>query len=44
MFGRELAEQVHADSKGSGRLVPVLVEKCIDAVELIGKRWLIYSW
>jgi Rho-type GTPase-activating protein 1/2 len=39
MFGRDLVEQVHADSRGSGRLVPVIVEKCIDAVEIIGKKF-----
>ncbi|THH15660.1 hypothetical protein EW146_g4855 [Bondarzewia mesenterica] len=33
MFGRELIEQVRADSKGADRMVPVVVEKCIDAVE-----------
>ncbi|KAF9478638.1 RhoGAP-domain-containing protein [Pholiota conissans] len=33
MFGRELIEQVEADSKGEERQVPVIVEKCIDAVE-----------
>lgn len=35
MFGRELVEQVHADAKGSGRQVPIIVEKCIDAVEAV---------
>ncbi|KIY44346.1 RhoGAP-domain-containing protein [Fistulina hepatica ATCC 64428] len=33
MFGRHLIEQVHADAKGGDRTVPVIVEKCIDAVE-----------
>ncbi|PPQ68189.1 hypothetical protein CVT25_015021 [Psilocybe cyanescens] len=33
MFGRDLTEQVHADSKGEDRQVPVIVEKCIEAVE-----------
>jgi hypothetical protein len=36
MFGRELIEQVEADSKGEERQVPVIVEKCIDAVEARG--------
>lgn len=35
MFGRDLIEQTHAD--GSDREVPVIVEKCIDAVETLGK-------
>ncbi|KAA1471697.1 RhoGAP-domain-containing protein [Dentipellis sp. KUC8613] len=33
MFGRDLVEQVRADAKGGDRMVPVLVEKCIQAVE-----------
>jgi hypothetical protein len=33
MFGRDLREQVQADSKGEDRQVPVIVEKCIEAVE-----------
>ena len=37
MFGRDLTEQVIADAKGSSRLVPVIVEKCIDAVETFGE-------
>ncbi|TDL26247.1 RhoGAP-domain-containing protein [Rickenella mellea] len=38
MFGRNLIEQVLADSatKGGLRTVPVIVEKCIDAVEALG--------
>lgn len=36
MFGRDLIEQVRADSKGADRMVPVIVEKCIDAVENSG--------
>ena len=37
MFGRDLAEQIKADARGSGeRQVPVIVEKCIDAVEALG--------
>ena len=36
MFGRDLTEQVHADSKDEERLVPVIVEKCIDAVDTLG--------
>lgn len=38
MFGRDLAEQVRADSKEEQRLVPVIVEKCIDAVDFLGKH------
>ncbi|KAJ3713293.1 hypothetical protein C8R42DRAFT_684717 [Lentinula raphanica] len=33
MFGRDLIEQVRADAKGGPRKVPVIVEKCIQAVE-----------
>jgi hypothetical protein len=37
MFGRDLIEQVRADSKGgSPRYVPIIVEKCIEAVEVLG--------
>jgi hypothetical protein len=36
MFGRTLTEQVQADSKGEDRQVPVIVEKCIEAVETRG--------
>ena len=36
MFGRELIEQVRADAKGEERYVPVIVEKCIDAVDNLG--------
>lgn len=39
MFGRDLIEQVKADSRGgTDRLVPILVEKCIDAVDALGKH------
>jgi hypothetical protein len=37
MFGRELTEQVRADSKVSDRMVPLIVEKCIAAVDASGK-------
>lgn len=38
MFGRDLTEQVHADAAlGGDRQVPVIVEKCIDAVEELGE-------
>ncbi len=37
MFGRELTEQVRADSKISDRMVPLIVEKCIAAVDDCGK-------
>lgn len=36
MFGRDLIEQVQTDSRGDDRQVPILVEKCIQAVEAIG--------
>ncbi|EGN99745.1 hypothetical protein SERLA73DRAFT_52418 [Serpula lacrymans var. lacrymans S7.3] len=35
MFGRDLIEQVKADSKWGDRTIPILVEKCIDAVEAL---------
>lgn len=37
MFGHELTEQVRADSKLSDRMVPLIVEKCIAAVDAIGE-------
>lgn len=37
MFGRDLIEQVRSDDKGDGRMVPVIVEKCLEAVEAIGE-------
>lgn len=38
MFGRDLVEQVQADSQATGmpRHVPIIVEKCLEAVEQIG--------
>ncbi|KAF8274606.1 hypothetical protein EI94DRAFT_1768774 [Lactarius quietus] len=33
MFGRELTEQVRADSRLTDKMTPLLVEKCISAVE-----------
>lgn len=36
MFGRDLIEQVRADGRGGPRNVPVIVEKCIEAVEELG--------
>jgi hypothetical protein len=36
MFGRELTEQVRADCKISDRMVPLIVEKCIEAVDTSG--------
>lgn len=41
MFGRNLIEQVQADSQDDEREVPILVEKCIRAVEDRGKFWLL---
>ncbi|KAF4567660.1 hypothetical protein EYR40_006662 [Pleurotus pulmonarius] len=35
MFGRDLTEQVQADSQGGYRQVPVIVEKCIAAVDAL---------
>ncbi len=37
MFGRELTEQVRADSKLTDKMAPLLVEKCITAVDATGK-------
>lgn len=37
MFGRDLTEQVRADDRGTGRTVPVIVEKCLEAVEALGE-------
>jgi hypothetical protein len=37
MFGRELTEQVRADSRVSDKMTPLLVEKCIEAVEANGE-------
>jgi Rho-type GTPase-activating protein 1/2 len=36
VFGRDLIEQVRADSRDGDRMVPIVVEKCIDAVEALG--------
>lgn len=38
MFSRDLIEQVHWDTRDEDRRVPVIVEKCIDAVETRGKH------
>lgn len=38
MFGRDLTEQVQADSQGGYRQVPVIVEKCIAAVDTLGRK------
>ncbi|KAG8914656.1 hypothetical protein FRC01_003980 [Tulasnella sp. 417] len=35
MFGRDLVEQVKADARGTDRAIPVIVEKCIEAVETL---------
>jgi Rho-type GTPase-activating protein 1/2 len=37
MFGRDLVGQVRSDARGGARFVPVIVEKCIEAVEAIGE-------
>lgn len=36
LFGRDLAEQIKADSKDEPRTIPVIVEKCINAVDTLG--------
>ncbi|KAG8904479.1 hypothetical protein FRB99_001691 [Tulasnella sp. 403] len=35
MFGRDLVDQVRADARGTDRVIPVIVEKCIEAVEAL---------
>ena len=38
MFGRDLIEQVRADdAEFTGRTIPVIVEKCLEAVEASGR-------
>ena len=37
MFGRELTEQVRADARPTDKMVPLIVEKCIAAVEDSGE-------
>ncbi|KAJ7262261.1 hypothetical protein B0H12DRAFT_1069284 [Mycena haematopus] len=40
MFGRDLTEQVHADAaQGGDRQIPIIVEKCIDAVEELAMEY-----
>jgi Rho-type GTPase-activating protein 1/2 len=41
MFGRDLSEQVRSDSRREQRPVPVIVEKCIAAVDALGKQLVI---
>lgn len=36
MFGRDLSEQVRADARGGERRTPVIVDKCIEAVDTLG--------
>jgi len=38
MFGRDLIEQVRADAADDDSFVPIIVEKCIEAVEVRGRR------
>ncbi|KAL0956018.1 hypothetical protein HGRIS_002192 [Hohenbuehelia grisea] len=37
LFGRDLSEQVRVDAHGGTRVIPVIVEKCIEAVEETGR-------
>lgn len=37
MFGRDLVDQVRYDLRWGDRKVPILVEKCIEAVEALGQ-------
>lgn len=37
MFGRDLVEQVRSESKDYERFIPIIVEKCIEAVDALGK-------
>ena len=40
IFGRDLADQVRTDLRWGDRKVPVVVEKCIEAVETLGQSYL----
>lgn len=44
MFGRDLIEQVRADAKGEERYIPVIVEKCIDAVDVLGELVVFFQY
>jgi hypothetical protein len=44
MFGRDLTDQVRSDSKVEERTVPVIVEKCIEAVDALGKVPCSLTW
>ena len=44
MFGRDLIGQVRADAKGEERYVPVIVEKCIDAVDALGELIVFFQY
>lgn len=45
MFGRDLIEQVRADSVNYHRDIPIIVEKCIYAVEQRGNaEWCFPLW
>ncbi|KAH9839288.1 RhoGAP-domain-containing protein [Rhodofomes roseus] len=35
MFGRDLIEQIQSESKDEPRLIPVIVEKCVEAVDAL---------
>ncbi|KAL4249530.1 hypothetical protein ABKN59_007206 [Abortiporus biennis] len=39
LFGRDLTEQVRADSRDEQRSIPAIVEKCIDAVDFLGLEY-----
>ena len=43
MFGRDLREQVQEDSENSEVFIPIIVEKCINAVENNGKFMIEYA-
>lgn len=43
MFGRDLVEQVQNDSQGDDRQVPIIVEKCIQAVEATGTTGILFT-
>ena len=36
MFGRDLIEQIQFESRDEPRLIPIIVEKCIEAVDALG--------
>lgn len=44
IFGRDLVDQVRSDLRWGDRKVPVVVEKCIEAVDTLGECLLCICW